>query len=101
MSTVFLQSSPIQPEKPTRLIHLRRLEVQQRLSCQLEPARPKPALAHILVQITHNAAIRVDRNGWSRIIEQHARSEEHTSELQSLMHTSYAVFCLQIKNTPT
>src|SRR3546814_10834973 len=25
------------------------------------------------------------------------RSEEHTSELQSLMHTSYAVFCLTKK----
>src|SRR3546814_2741531 len=28
-----------------------------------------------------------------------ARSEEHTSELQSLMRTSYAVFCLQKKTT--
>src|SRR3546814_5476296 len=28
-----------------------------------------------------------------------ARSEEHTSELQSLMRISYAVFCLQQKNT--
>src|SRR3546814_8953456 len=27
------------------------------------------------------------------------RSEEHTSELQSLMRNSYAVFCLQKKNT--
>src|SRR3546814_3955019 len=27
-----------------------------------------------------------------------ARSEEHTSELQSLMRTSYAVFCLKNKN---
>src|SRR3546814_3939760 len=26
------------------------------------------------------------------------RSEEHTSELQSLMRTSYAVFCLKKKN---
>src|SRR3546814_1750104 len=26
-----------------------------------------------------------------------ARSEEHTSELQSLMRTSYAVFCLKTK----
>src|SRR3546814_6907332 len=26
------------------------------------------------------------------------RSEEHTSELQSLMRTSYAVFCVQKKN---
>src|SRR3546814_10897296 len=29
------------------------------------------------------------------------RSEEHTSELQSLMRTSYAVFCLKKKNTTT
>src|SRR3546814_10813125 len=28
-----------------------------------------------------------------------ARSEEHTSELQSLMRISYAVFCLKQKNT--
>src|SRR3546814_3288877 len=27
------------------------------------------------------------------------RSEEHTSELQSLMRISYAVYCLQKKNT--
>src|SRR3546814_8076919 len=27
------------------------------------------------------------------------RSEEHTSELQSLMRTSYAVFCLKTKTT--
>src|SRR3546814_3154135 len=30
-----------------------------------------------------------------------ARSEEHTSELQSLMRISYAVFCLKKKITPT
>src|SRR3546814_2036687 len=29
------------------------------------------------------------------------RSEEHTSELQSLMRISYAVFCLNNKNKPT
>src|SRR3546814_9756934 len=29
------------------------------------------------------------------------RSEEHTSELQSLMRISYAVFCLKTKNIPT
>src|SRR3546814_971657 len=28
------------------------------------------------------------------------RSEEHTSELQSLMRLSYAVFCLKKKHTP-
>src|SRR3546814_8290805 len=30
--------------------------------------------------------------------DQHHRSEEHTSELQSLMRISYAVFCLKKKN---
>src|SRR3546814_1446967 len=29
--------------------------------------------------------------------DHHARSEEHTSELQSLMRISYAVFCLKKK----
>src|SRR3546814_4486724 len=33
---------------------------------------------------------------WLRILK--VRSEEHTSELQSLMRISYAVFCLQKKN---
>src|SRR3546814_8775534 len=32
-----------------------------------------------------------------RVIERFARSEEHTSELQSLMRISYAVFCLKKK----
>src|SRR3546814_9636991 len=31
----------------------------------------------------------------------HHRSEEHTSELQSLMRISYAVFCLKKKNNLT
>src|SRR3546814_7656100 len=32
------------------------------------------------------------------VAERYARSEEHTSELQSLMRISYAVFCLKKKN---
>src|SRR3546814_3633951 len=31
-------------------------------------------------------------------VQWHARSEEHTSELQSLMRSSYAVFCLKKKH---
>src|SRR3546814_1076551 len=37
---------------------------------------------------------------FNSIKSQYARSEEHTSELQSLMRISYAVFCL-IKKTTT
>src|SRR3546814_7051397 len=34
-------------------------------------------------------------------LEVRQRSEEHTSELQSLMRISYAVFCLKTKKTTT
>src|SRR3546814_4011938 len=33
-----------------------------------------------------------------RLASVHLRSEEHTSELQSLIRISYAVFCLKKKN---
>src|SRR3546814_5614381 len=33
-----------------------------------------------------------------RVVQQLRRSEEHTSELQSLMRISYAVFCLKKQN---
>src|SRR3546814_3307691 len=35
------------------------------------------------------------------VFYEHSRSEEHTSELRSLMRISYAVFCLQKKNPHT
>src|SRR3546814_3278198 len=41
-----------------------------------------------------------DLNGsWAPLYTVHKRSEEHTSELQSLMRISYAVFCLKKKKT--
>src|SRR3546814_5248353 len=38
-------------------------------------------------------------HGAARVYMQPARSEEHTSELQSLMRISYAVFCLKKKTS--
>src|SRR3546814_3504964 len=35
------------------------------------------------------------------VLTNHRRSEEHTSELQSLMRNSYAVFCLKKNKTQT
>src|SRR3546814_10828451 len=39
-------------------------------------------------------AVRAQSDPWAKL---NARSEEHTSELQSLMRISYAVFCLKKK----
>src|SRR3546814_8944548 len=41
-----------------------------------------------------------DTDGASSYLDWQARSEEHTSELQSLMRISYAVFCLKKKTVP-
>src|SRR3546814_982454 len=43
---------------------------------------------------------RINLGGTTVVMATHAqdRSEEHTSELQSLMRISYAVFCLKKKN---
>src|SRR3546814_1137372 len=52
----------------------------------------------------YTAAILMDRYGvpyWATLVPAGVtclRSEEHTSELQSLMRISYAVFCLKKKN---
>src|SRR3546814_2252235 len=45
-----------------------------------------------------NLANRLARRGGKRPKQCDMRSEEHTSELQSLMRNSYAVFCLKKKN---
>src|SRR3546814_3810100 len=44
---------------------------------------------------------RIDRGASEQTVDfdVYPRSEEHTSELQSLMRISYAVFCLQKKNS--
>src|SRR3546814_4388492 len=41
-------------------------------------------------------SIRLGSESWREAVA--IRSEEHTSELQSLMRISYAVFCLKTKN---
>src|SRR3546814_10050284 len=45
--------------------------------------------------------ILVDDRQMDDVIEKMVRSEEHTSELQSLMRISYAVFCLKKKKKKT
>src|SRR3546814_5154794 len=49
------------------------------------------------VRLAPDASAR--RSSWYRATSQD-RSEEHTSELQSLMRISYAVFCLKKKTDP-
>src|SRR3546814_9898248 len=43
----------------------------------------------------------INAHNWSRVPNVWTRSEEHTSELQSLMRISYAVFCQTKKHNIT
>src|SRR3546814_10564944 len=59
----------------------------------MTPARRRPKLNRPRMIATQT------RPRWMKCASP-ARSEEHTSELQSLMRISYAVFCLKKKNIP-
>src|SRR3546814_283858 len=81
------------------------------ISLELDPSVSRALFAVLLVA----AAVRLGHTGWVSLREeagsvsdppaapdrtddrQVGRSEEHTSELQSLMRNSYAVFCLKQK----
>src|SRR3546814_2526714 len=54
-----------------------------------------PLTRRLLYQLSYAGSLR--GSGSQRDAVVLARSEEHTSELQSLMRNSYAVFCLQTK----
>src|SRR3546814_2840930 len=53
--------------------------------------------SHRMVQLGLQSLCNLDHRGATNA-EPNVRSEEHTSELQSLMRISYAVFCLKKKN---
>src|SRR3546814_2548006 len=61
---------------------------------------------HLAAYTLVNARVGVSAPNWSvelfaeNLGRSRGRSEEHTSELQSLMRISYAVFCLKKKITP-
>src|SRR3546814_8408629 len=73
-----------------------RLYPVQRAGCRAQSARRRIGFNPACIQKSLCAA----RNS-STATRHPSRSEEHTSELQSLMRISYAVFCWKKKTTPT
>src|SRR3546814_2331871 len=84
--------------KPARLTEPKDIE-EERILKQAQLLTTKPVLyvcnveeAKAATGNAHSEAV------FARARAEGARSEEHTSELQSLMRISYAVFCLNKKN---
>src|SRR3546814_8227846 len=71
-----------------RVRRLRFMARQLAETLEHDDKTPKEAVSSI-----HDAIY----NGLALYLERETRSEEHTSELQSLMRISYAVFCLKKK----
>src|SRR3546814_8458755 len=69
---------------------------QRHASIHRSPPRPRPlkmmSILATCTRICHDSKLESKRRKQN---EHLTRSEEHTSELQSLMRTSYAVFCLK------
>src|SRR3546814_10265079 len=73
---------------------------ERALKSSLREAPDVILVGEVRTRETMDACIQLANTGHLAISTLHAnnRSEEHTSELQSLMRTSYAVFCLKKKN---
>src|SRR3546814_9781841 len=65
------------------------------------PARTRWASSLRLQLLVDRRRLDVPRSAGRSLRASEPRSEEHTSELQSLMRISYAVFCLNKKKTVT
>src|SRR3546814_10068505 len=75
-----------------------------------KPRLSKVGHARLRKALYMPAMVATTRTAWGRALKQRLtvagkppmliRSEEHTSELQSLMRLSYAVFCLKKKTQP-
>src|SRR3546814_6396621 len=95
--TLFPYTTLFRSERPARrALLLRSLCAAEQARRRLDGWRTR--------QAPHCRWHAADAGGQSGL-QLHPRSEEHTSELQSLMRISYAVFCLkkqimQISNTP-
>src|SRR3546814_8667162 len=84
----------------------RRVELQHRQGARLARQLFARLLEVVRVQVriaqgVHEVADLEPAGLRHHVGEQRVRSEEHTSELQSLMRISYAVFCLQKKTKQT
>src|SRR3546814_1128162 len=101
--------------KANDLLRLAQLAASRRLGISLEEISQEFGISHRTAQRMTSAlednfanvvVVEDDdrRRRWriqSPIPERLQRSEEHTSELQSLMRISYAVFCLKKKKRST
>src|SRR3546814_7179624 len=91
---------------PAGLFHhpVARIHQNQRQVCRGSPGNHVPGILNMTRRISDDklplrrSKVAVGHVNGNTLLPFGLRSEEHTSELQSLMRISYAVFCLKTKN---
>src|SRR3546814_4787668 len=97
--TLFPYTTPFRSRPPPRRQPPKRLRPRRPRRRRRPPRRRPPRLK--LLPKRRRARSSGPENQSPRLPARYHRSEEHTSELQSLMRISYAVFCLKTKNKTT
>src|SRR3546814_6570336 len=80
----------------------REIKIDKSFILMLESNRSDQAMVRSTIELAHELGFKVVAEGVATaeildLLRSYGRSEEHTSELQSLMRLSYAVFCLKQK----
>src|SRR3546814_4467205 len=89
-------TKPLASHKPTRMTIITATILGEPLgNCAAPPPFPDP-LSPPPKGLPPRLGLRPNKEP-RRLLKSRQRSEEHTSELQSLMRSSYAVFCLKKK----
>src|SRR3546814_6525510 len=93
------QSAIMRPRTP--LYHRFEATARQLTRERIRGSRDVVAIARLVTRLSAARYPTGDLHGLERVWSRAdlGRSEEHTSELQSLMRISYAVFCLKKKKT--
>src|SRR3546814_7383898 len=73
----------------------------RRVAFACESLKVTTRLMHIIAWLLSQRAWQRGELSDAEMLDEKYRSEEHTSELQSLMRISYAVFCLKKKTKHT
>src|SRR3546814_1423840 len=95
---------PTEASRPSVCASYIRWQYDDSARTATRPRGRKPVRFDHVTQKRETAGLATGRSGIPCVSEgqagraARARSEEHTSELQSLMRISYAVFCLKKKN---
>src|SRR3546814_8776800 len=97
-SSDLVETDVVEDRAADDVILARRIDRIEAHRAQHVPRRGRALIVHSRIAVARGVAAIGEVEDFAHQRLRLPRSEEHTSELQSLMRTSYAVFCLKKKH---